>query len=673
MVIGAAVGIVFGGGIRKNWSGNVEVKTPISPSSYVSKVADLRSHADLAATMPRPTLDEVMGAPDDAKTGLFIRYLREASIDELIGLLETSGEVRDLAHLRWLVFKRGVAVDPMALIAWAETQPENVEYMLREIFSQWALVDPDAALVASRGQSKRIRESTLNVVGRTDPDKAIAILSEENPESYVLRRLQQAQQEKLAESDPQRAAMTAAALPAGAERERALVSAIKVWAKQDAAAALAWLETSEDLGDLVSLYQSVLTQLAKTDPVLAMRRAEGLPKSRRRSEIEGDITKAWAKEAPEVALSWIRNLPASNRRDFLFAHASAGLDAKPGELLAMIVEMGINPIQADQFTSIDINTRGHGWSIGGGDAGLAQRVRSAMVSLAGESPREAMSYLAKLPLASYDRSDWGRNVMEAWATSDPLEAASFAFDLPDSPVAGPLQQTAVNAWGKKAPVEVSQFLQSRDLVETKPSLAANFAKDWMASDLDGALKWAHGLTEQAREDLLTNTVGTITKEDPARAIEQLILVQSPDKYRKGIESIAQSWRDQDPQAAFQWLHEGPDEWEVNDVVKATSKAWVLAKPLEASQVIGNLEAGLRRDHAVAGMVHALISSRNASRDFTAAATWAEAIADSALREEWLNEVQNRLSKENSGRDSGVNAGAGFGVIDMEASMSVTIE
>ncbi|MGY8690330.1 MAG: hypothetical protein ACKVHP_21670, partial [Verrucomicrobiales bacterium] len=158
---------------------------------------------------------------------------------------------------------------------------------------------------------------------------------------------------------------------------------------------------------------------------------------------------------------------------------------------------------------------------------------------------------------------------------------------------------------------------------------------------------AEALPEAVRERALRDSLTHVADHLPEVAVARLDTLASPEDREVVIRSIGSSWGKKEPETAVAWMVDQPEEIDLGKRVKAAAKAWVLSEPLGASEWIGALDAGECRDHVVAVMVYALVSSNNHQRDFDAASAWVETIVNEPLRKEWVQEIEKRWGKEPS--------------------------
>lgn len=233
----------------------------------------------------------------------------------------------------------GMFVRPTILQSWASVDPANAAKYFTEnprefammggfggrgpggdggaavIATEWAKLDPDAALAWANGLAGRDKTGALNAVIRemaaADPAKAAQVAAtlsgDEQARAYGeiaakwagkdfgaaeawIRSLPAESRDRamsealgsLALTDPEGAAAKVASLAEGRDRDRAVESIAGPWARKDPAAAAAWL-----------------TQQTLEDPEDAVR----------------PVISSWANQDSAAALSWIQSQPQGELRD----------------------------------------------------------------------------------------------------------------------------------------------------------------------------------------------------------------------------------------------------------------------------------------------------------------------------------------------------------------------
>lgn len=193
----------------------------------------------------------------------------------------------------------GMFVRPTILQSWASVDPANAAKYFTEnprefammggfggrgpgggdggaavIATEWAKLDPDAALAWANGLEGRDKTGALNSVIR-----------------------------EMAAADPAKAAQVAATL-SGDDQARAYGEIAGKWAGKDFPAAEAWIRTlpAESRDRAMS---EALGSLALSDPLGAAAKLDSLPEGRDRDRAVESIAGPWARKDPAGAAAWL--------------------------------------------------------------------------------------------------------------------------------------------------------------------------------------------------------------------------------------------------------------------------------------------------------------------------------------------------------------------------------
>ncbi len=601
------------------------------------------SVANTAATAGRPSLEAIRQARGLEKRLLVANYLTGASLDEVVGLLEDlyTENGRDLHASVGLILLRGFELDAHGLVSAVRDLPKR-HYHLQNIYREWVKIDPEAALAASEDEGKGVRQTALVALADDDPGRALALLEAEDlGRDYQRRHIKAMQLTKLLDTDVEGALDHAMALPNARTRKQALSRVMEAWAKKDVLAAMRWLDEQETLPDRVELLAKVLPALAEKSPVRAWEVLDSLPIGPGRGRLEGEIVARRAVKDFEGALQAVRAAPVGPYRDHLFNKL---LEAKkPENLLDLVRELEIERNDQFSLTGLDINTKGHGWGYGGGSNHVRSAMKEAFLTLAQTSPAEAFAAAHETMGDGWRFREMAQSIGSQWVGEDPAAAAKWALSVPESSLAKTLQNTVFGEWARASPQAAAEFIANAGLLasESHSRTVKELTKTWAERAPDDLLGWAAVLPESSREPVLSQALRDVAQHVPETAASHLELLGSTSAQEPVMQAIGSSWSKRDPQAAMAWLEEQPAEFELDGTMKDAAKAWVLASPVSASEWIADLGEGSRRDHAVAGMVHALISSRNPEKDFEAANQWVATIADPDLQEHWTKEIATR--------------------------------
>ena len=208
---------------------------------------------------------------------------------------------------------QGAFVRPTVLQSWASVDPENAAKYFSEnprefatmgfgpggggpggdsgasvIASEWAKLDPEAALAWANTLNGRDKSAALN-----------SVISE------------------MAAKDPTKAAQVAATLT-GDDQIRAYSEIAEKWSSTDFAAAEAWIQTlpAESRDRALA---SALETLALTDPEGAAAKVASLPEGRERDGAIEDIAGPWARKDPAAAAAWVSQQTTEDMDDAIRA------------------------------------------------------------------------------------------------------------------------------------------------------------------------------------------------------------------------------------------------------------------------------------------------------------------------------------------------------------------
>ena len=184
------------------------------------------------------------------------------------------------------------------------------------LFSQWAEVDPTAALAHTDTMGRAgffVKPTVLQSWASTDPAGAAQFLKD-NPRDFMMMGMM-----------------------GGGRGQGAAGTIATEWARQDPQAALTWakgLDGNESTGAIAN----VIKQVASDDPVAALAMAQGLEGDAQRAAYRS-IAPEWAKEDWDGMENWARGLPAAER-DAALAEGARGLAQRdPVEAAAKLLTL----------------------------------------------------------------------------------------------------------------------------------------------------------------------------------------------------------------------------------------------------------------------------------------------------------------------------------------------
>ena len=625
-------GLVVGSALQRTTSDIAEE----SKTGRQEGVKSLQSQSKPAALPPpdvsRPPLDEIFAASDGNLPVLAVRFLREATIDDVTALLTgiyDRPRNRSLGDVTRLAIMRGVDLDPSALVEAVRAYPHMPQRTsssrLYAIFNAWAAFDPEAALAASRHESDYLRRATIEAVANEDPVAALAMAqSLMSHDEELLGNVRKKYLAQLAATDVQAALDQTTSIENSKEQYRTLGAVVEVWAARDPFAAIDWLNAKYDLPNRSYLLETIIGYAVKADPAAAQRAIETSPLvGSQRFGLERMLAAEWAATDPARAIEMIRKSPNAQQRARLLEAYITRASPMPDEIVQLLADVDI-PITMNQSDA------------------MAAAVRHAFAEIAKESlPRAVQKAVDTFGVGSHNFETMVRAIAEDGASSNPAAAADWAFGLSKSASTQELKETVLRMWSKTAPEDAAKFLESKEMLDE--DFGQLLARAWAESDAPALLNWAANLAPENREGVLATAVKQAAWYYPAEASKYIDLLSSQKTQSQTISSVASGLQRTDPVMAVEWLATLPSGRDVGDDLTRSAKAAVLTNPQAASKLIGELPSGSRRDKAVIGMVEALLSKENPARDLKAAAEWAANIENPDWQRAALRYVERSIS------------------------------
>jgi len=208
----------------------------------------------------------------------------------------------------WSIAQNWAAIDPQATIDWAQSHNDGRGYnsaMNGAIIGWWSK-DHGAAesYVLRQGKSDpQLISSLSNYIASKDPERAKEWVSQ-LPDADQRRSADAMIATQLGFNDPKGASTWAATLPADV-RERALTSAVNIWAANDLAGAGEWINSlaGAPRDEALGAYTS---QLLRKDPATAAEWAVTISDQQIRERSLNRIASTWLTKDANAANAWIR-------------------------------------------------------------------------------------------------------------------------------------------------------------------------------------------------------------------------------------------------------------------------------------------------------------------------------------------------------------------------------
>ncbi|WP_438480254.1 hypothetical protein [Oleiharenicola lentus] len=425
----------------------------------------------------------------------------------------------------------------------AITDPDERFRKLDDFWRQWFARDREGMFAAIAGlppgdeRSQALLYSLLELA-RIDPDRAfelaLALVRDERDGPLFSSLF-----DFFAKQDLARARERLARVPAGPGFEPAWRAYTDAYARADLDAALSWAQGVNGAARALAL-ETTLYTLAEKDPLAAFETAlQGLdgeardrslyhalmqiipfdpagaakliltmPASASREMAATAAARAWAEDAPDLALAWAATLPKD-------ATTSAALAT------ANVLEI---------------------W--GQRDSTAA---KAALVALPeGEARAAAAERLAS-----------------AIVTKTPEQAFDWALSLPDGMTQDRALAAAVSAWARQDPATAAAWTMASGAGDERGALLADIVSHWAVQDLAAAQGYVGSLGEAAAQSKATAAlIPYLVQNDPPAAIAWAQALAQTSVRTEAMRAVYRAWLVNDPAAARAWAKSAaaPPDW-----------------------------------------------------------------------------------------------------------------
>jgi hypothetical protein len=423
------------------------------------------------------------------------------------------------------------------------------------------------------------------------------------------------------------------------------------WARQDPAAALAFMGGVKDSGDLQKLASAMAGPLAEADPALAIGQVLKLQKilGENNSHAVSELIDALAKNAPGLLESESAGWPAALQQAAAQSMAKASLkkdfaggiaslrdapDGKKRFLAAMesdsdlFKEMAKNPSSlpdgwfaeaASSNAYYLVNENPGKWidtdlaAMGFSDEQSQRLLNYAMSYLGQKDPDRALALLDGDTLDEHQRNNLLTNTLSFLATKDKARAEAWIATLTDphdiDQARQALEYASAEVAGKTPPTP-SEWLAG--LIDEKDSAMWQYGRltqTWDREQFAAAAAEFAGLPADQKSEVATKLANGDQSSLPtplrAEAIRHLLenpVEPDPATERNGpgtelvraTSNLASSWGKEDPVAASRWIRSLPPGDERVWAAKNLAAQWAEYEPAAARQWAASLPADERK-------------------------------------------------------------------------------
>jgi len=306
---------------------------------------------------------------------------------------------------------------------------------------------------------------------------------------------------ELAREDPLGALRLAELLPRRSQRENAMEQVMREWMRKDAAAATEYLIALEDSPHRDTLLSASAQALSDKDLRASIQLASHIGTKSAQDSAFMSIGVQWGSKEPEAAAAWCLASDSNYQREHTLMHLISHWGRR-------------DPVAMKAWALANLNgTQGEA---------IAQR---AMDTLGSEDFQEVQSFYAALSPELQKKTSV--RYAQSWAIENPEQAVRWAASLPDVQTRSEALSSVVSAWTNEDPNAASAWLNTLPRDDNRDRLVTNFVHAAQRDDPEGAMLWARSVSNEGNRSSL-------------------------------ILSVARNWMQNDPVAAKPWIQTSPD-------------------------------------------------------------------------------------------------------------------
>ncbi len=451
-------------------------------------------------------------------------------------------------------------LSPADAIRYVESLPSASEQrqqigFLASYLARSGNVNANYAGLIQSATIRRYFEQTFDMqVATTDPEsslkKALAAPASAQSQQQVFMALQQ-----LASQDPTKAIEYLEQLPAtpGAERQHSRI--IATIALSDPDMALAWAREN-DTSTGQTMLVSVLSQIAQTDPQLALAEIQTLEQPQARDRVVSAVAMHLAQSNPEEAI----------------------------QVLGQISNEQVRGSAASQIAAAWVQTDFNG----------------------------ALNWVSSLDEDTRQRTL--ETIGQSLVHSDVDRAIELLTRFPDQPSSGLTMQIAQNLAQSRSTDAALDFINRYKNDPEFSQLQSVVIGMTAMSDPARALRMAENIEDrQSRDQLYSRIIGQQAMTDPQQALRNLSTISSPDARSSAISQVAMYWYSSDPAGASAWVNSLPRGEDRDNAIVASVNAG-----LQGSEAVQDLIATIddpeRRKQATMMSIQMLMFSDRAAAE-----------------------------------------------------------
>jgi len=544
-----------------------------------------------------------------------LTVMAESDIDQAYQFAIDNG-AEDLV---WSVLQKMAQKSPLKAMEKAEEVKDGSNHWQKQfILTSWASTDPDGAVdyavnLASKGKQKEALTSVIRVIGVTNIDKALSILSANedrfNGQDFSLMFQHIGEQEPQATMDWVKANIEVS------KQDEAVSGIVSSWIESDDEAAKQWLSSFPEGDEKEALFQEVLPNIVYSNPKMFLDLYDQL-------ENKGSIDD-WSfanaignltEENPDEAWSYLQNIEKTTvKKKAMTAFMKNFSQSEPDKALAMA-----ESITDEQQKNI---------AMGG-----------VMQGMSSSDPERVAQMILDNPQSKY--GDFSiNNFVSNWATGDLDEAKSFVTQLDDPIIRDKAVTSLINQWGVQDPVQAVEYLFTLEKSAALDTSLWSLGRNLAAKNPKEGLQLI--LNNESQRNLEDSFFESWANEDPEAFIENI--KDLPEEYHKDsyYGEVSRSLAQSDPQKGIQLIASLEEGSKKNTSARVLASSWANEDLESASRWVNKLPSGDSRDSAIQGIISHVKSSEPQY-----ALEWADVISNPKKRINNINQNYRQWKRVN---------------------------
>ncbi len=443
-----------------------------------------------------------------------------------------------------------------------DLKPVPSEKIYTELFQLWAAKDPVQAI------EQRQSIPGLDASGQI-LSTILEVWADQQP-AAVLNWLQ---------SKPD-----SEALPSGISRSLMIAGLFDIWAAKDLEAATTACQQLPDSTAKEKAWEFILSRRIATAPATAAEPVKNLPPGDYRQKAVVELCNQWVGTNAPAALDWAQSLQSESER------------------MAVTNRIVINwahndPQAASQFANQHSELSGA--VFGGIASAWFQRDFSATTNWIASLPDGEKKNSARLAL------------VESWAQKNPKDMVAYALGLP----AGEVQTRYITAAYRQLQI----------------------------GDLPGTVELLQPLADATlRQNILESAARNCDLPHLDQAAKFIAAMPPGDDQKAAIKGLVSTWAPADPEAAINWLVAFPATNSQPELVPSVIKTWSQPEPSLVAKWLANLPSGTASE----GIISAFLDGA-ATKYPDYAAQWTQSVTNETQRQQYQIQVARQWLKSDS--------------------------